>query len=70
MVRAAGEQPPEDFKDLHEALVSTDSVEQFLHEMAILAARLVRGPVVRDDHAVQRAAGHRGLQRPGGRQGG
>ena len=43
MVRAAGEQPPEDFKDLHEALVSTDSVEQFLHEMAILAARLVGG---------------------------
>jgi GAF domain-containing protein len=43
MVTEAGEQLPEDFKDLHEALVSTDSVEQFLHEMAILAARLVGG---------------------------
>src|SRR5262249_31170599 len=43
MVREAGEQLPEDFKDLHDALVSTESVEQFLHEMAILAARLVGG---------------------------
>src|SRR5262245_23033946 len=43
MVREAGEQLPEDFKDLHEALVSTDSVEQFLHEMAVMAARLVGG---------------------------
>jgi GAF domain-containing protein len=31
------------FKDLHGALLSTRSVEQFLHEMAVLAARLVRG---------------------------
>jgi GAF domain-containing protein len=41
MVREAGGHLPEDFKGLHEALVSTDSVEQFLHEMAVLAARLV-----------------------------
>ena len=38
MVREAEGQLPEDFKGLHEALVSTDSVEQFLHEMAVLAA--------------------------------
>jgi GAF domain-containing protein len=43
MVREAGGHLPEDFKGLHEALVSTDSVEQFLHEMAVLAARLVGG---------------------------
>ena len=33
----------EDLKDLHGALLSTQSVEQFLHEMAVLAARLVGG---------------------------
>src|SRR3984893_18856974 len=33
----------EDLKDLHGALLSTASVEQFLHEMAVLAARLVGG---------------------------
>jgi GAF domain-containing protein len=43
MVREAEGQLPEDFKGLHEALVSTDSVEQFLHQMAVLAARLVGG---------------------------
>jgi len=43
MVREAGEHRPEDFKELHEALVNTDSVEQFLHELAVLAARLVGG---------------------------
>ena len=32
-----------DLKDLHGALLSTQSVEQFLHEMAVLAARLVGG---------------------------
>src|SRR6266567_6812266 len=32
-----------DLKDLHGALLSTGSVEQFLHEMAVLAARLVGG---------------------------
>ncbi len=32
-----------DLKDLHGALLSTASVEQFLHEMAVLAARLVGG---------------------------
>src|SRR6266496_2687039 len=30
-------------KELHGALLSTESVEQFLHEMAVLAARLVSG---------------------------
>ena len=30
-------------KDLHGALLSTQSVEQFLHEMAVMAARLVGG---------------------------
>ena len=43
MVKEAGGHLPEDFKELHEALVSTESVEQFLHEMAVLAARLVGG---------------------------
>ena len=44
MTRARGE----DFTDtghlreLHGALLSTQSVEQFLHEMAVMAARLVR----------------------------
>jgi hypothetical protein len=33
----------EDLRDLHGALLSTASVEQFLHEMAVLAARLVGG---------------------------
>ena len=32
-----------DLKELHGALLSTQSVEQFLHEMAVLAARLVSG---------------------------
>jgi GAF domain-containing protein len=32
-----------DLKELHGALLSTRSVEQFLHEMAVLAARLVSG---------------------------
>ena len=31
-----------DLRELHGALLSTQSVEQFLHEMAVLAARLVR----------------------------
>src|ERR1700685_2959296 len=43
IVSEAGGHLPEDFKDLHEALVNTKSVEQFLHEMAVLAARLVGG---------------------------
>jgi GAF domain-containing protein len=33
----------EDLKDLHGALLSTASIEQFLHEMAVLAARLAGG---------------------------
>ena len=32
-----------DLKELHGALLSTRSVEQFLHEVAVLAARLVSG---------------------------
>jgi transcriptional regulator with GAF, ATPase, and Fis domain len=32
-----------DFKELQDALLSTESVEQFLHEMSRLAAGLVRG---------------------------
>lgn len=32
-----------DLRELHDALLSTDSVEQFLHEMAVLAARRVGG---------------------------
>ena len=32
-----------DLKDLHGALLSTQNVEQFLHEMAVLAAGLVGG---------------------------
>jgi GAF domain-containing protein len=32
-----------EFKELQNALLNTDSVEQFLHEMAVLAARLVEG---------------------------
>jgi GAF domain-containing protein len=34
---------PEDFRELQDALVNTENVEQFLHEMAVLAARLVGG---------------------------
>ena len=30
-------------RELHGALLSTQSVEQFLHEMAVMAARLVGG---------------------------
>jgi len=30
-----------DLRELHDALLSTQSVEQFLHEMAVMAARLV-----------------------------
>jgi len=33
----------EDLKELQDALLSTQSVEQFLHEMAVLAARMVGG---------------------------
>src|SRR5271169_5319925 len=39
MVTEAGRHLPEDFKELHDALVNAESVEQFLHEMAVLAAR-------------------------------
>lgn len=38
---AAGQGAPEDIRELQDALLSTQSVEQFLHEMAVLAARLV-----------------------------
>ena len=30
-----------EFKELHDALVNTESIEQFLHDMAVLAARMV-----------------------------
>src|SRR5580658_3876591 len=43
MVREAGGDLPEELKELHDALINTESVEQFLHEMAVLAARLVGG---------------------------
>jgi len=43
MVREAGGHLPEELKELHDALINTDSVEQFLHEMAVLAAGLVGG---------------------------
>src|SRR5215475_896360 len=33
----------ENLRELHGALLSTQSVEQFLHEMAVMAARLVGG---------------------------
>jgi GAF domain-containing protein len=41
MTRESGESLPEDFKDLQDALLNTKSVEQFLHDMAVLAARLI-----------------------------
>ena len=43
MVGQAGGHLPEELRELHDALINTDSVEQFLHEMAVLAARLVGG---------------------------
>jgi GAF domain-containing protein len=42
-VREAAGYRPEDFKGLQDALINTESVEQFLHELAVLAARLVGG---------------------------
>jgi GAF domain-containing protein len=41
MAAKAIDDSPEDFRDLHAALVNTESIEQFLHEMAVMAARLV-----------------------------
>ncbi len=41
MVGAADEEIHGDFKDLQDALLNTESVEQFLRELAVLAARLV-----------------------------
>jgi GAF domain-containing protein len=43
MVAGSGEGIHGEFKELQEALLNTSSVEQFLHEMAVLAARLVGG---------------------------
>lgn len=40
-IAAAGFLDAGDFRELQDALLSTDSVEQFLHEMAVLGARLV-----------------------------
>ena len=42
-MRQTGGHLPDELRELQEALVHTESVEQFLHEMAILAARLVGG---------------------------
>src|SRR6201992_2021239 len=39
----AGITDTEDLAELHDALRSTQSVEQFLHEMAVMAARWVGG---------------------------
>lgn len=41
MVGKTGDDGPEDFRDLHNALVNTESIGQFLREMAVMAARLV-----------------------------
>src|SRR5258705_12898217 len=45
MTRTHGEEVVDtgNLRDLHGALLSTQSVEQFLHEMAVMAARLVGG---------------------------
>src|SRR5579859_5814084 len=43
MMREGGGDPTGELKALHDALVNTENVEQFLHEMAVLAARLVGG---------------------------
>jgi GAF domain-containing protein len=43
MAVKAGEDFAAEFKELQDALLNTQSVEQFLHEMAVLAARLVDG---------------------------
>ena len=45
MTRERGEDVPDrgNLRELHGALLSTASVEQFLHEMAVMAARLVGG---------------------------
>ena len=45
MTRTHGEEvaDTENLRELHGALLSTESVEQFLHEMAVMAARLVGG---------------------------
>jgi hypothetical protein len=40
MVAEAGEDFTAELKELQNALLNTDSVDQFLHEMAVLAARL------------------------------
>jgi GAF domain-containing protein len=41
MTRETGEDLSEELRGLQDALVNTKNVEQFLHEMAVLAARLV-----------------------------
>ena len=45
MTRTHGEEAADtgNLRELHGALLSTQSVEQFLHEMAVMAARLVGG---------------------------
>jgi GAF domain-containing protein len=43
MMREHGGHLPGDFQGLQDALVNTESVDEFLHEMAVLAARLIGG---------------------------
>ena len=43
MMREGGGHPTGELKALHHALLNTENVEQFLHKMAVLAARLVGG---------------------------
>lgn len=43
MTGETGDDSPEDFRELHAALVNAEGIEQFLHEMAVMAARLVGG---------------------------
>jgi len=41
MAESTVDDSPEDFRDLHDALVNSESIGQFLREMAVMAARLV-----------------------------
>jgi transcriptional regulator with GAF, ATPase, and Fis domain len=43
MARELGESFRGDFRELHDALLGTETIEQFLHEMTVLAAGLVGG---------------------------
>ncbi|MBV9093578.1 MAG: GAF and ANTAR domain-containing protein [Streptosporangiaceae bacterium] len=41
----AGESAADDIKDLQDVLVNTEGIEQFLHGLAVLAARIVNGGI-------------------------